>query len=165
MPSLTSDITLHLKDSSKRHHLTSVHLTPTPFPAFHIHRKRKSPQRGRSEHLSRCSFSAFSTSVYSKDDALLFGNSHIECLYNPPMPTRTPLPSGETKEKCLSGIQFVALSILLFHNKMAPRDKITIYHSFNLNSVFPHPDEDAFEDSALALVALCCASCVSSFGI
>lgn len=39
---------------------------------------KKSHRKEEAKHLSRCSFSAFSTSVYSKERFSLFGNSHIE---------------------------------------------------------------------------------------
>jgi hypothetical protein len=72
-------------------------------------------------HLSRCSFSAFSTSVYSKDDALFYCNSHIDKVteeisfffHNKKMTSTAKKKEEEEEEK----------------------DKITIYHSYNLNSL------------------------------
>lgn len=84
--------------------------------------EKKSHKR-RSEQLSRCSFSAFSTSVYSKADAPLFGDSFTHSIAH-----QSATKRSEKKTRSMSEIP------LRFHRWIARRDKITIIHSFNVNS-------------------------------
>lgn len=93
--------------------------------------------------LSRCSFSAFSTSVYSKGWCS-FIRSHIQW--------HTPkVRQSKVRRKTFSVAEEKKTS-LRFHRRIARRDKITIIHSFNVNS------------SVLRVVIVVVTSFSSSFG-
>lgn len=91
---------------------------------FQVNREREEDE---TTHLSRCSFSAFSTSVYSKDDALFYCNSHID-----------KVTENERKGNFFFFIFFplsLISPLLIIKKWLQQLDKITIYHSHNLNSL------------------------------